>query len=76
MRTGFAIGSITDEPVDVVQRELVMLVREEGLPSKVLMKHQFTDWMLLDRDAVEDHPEVEFAIDMEGFGLPRIKVDG
>ena len=59
-----------------MQRYLAGIVREEGLPPKILMVHQFTDWMLLDRDSVEDHPEVELSIDMDGFGLAPIKVDG
>ena len=73
---GLAIGSITAEQVNEVQRELARLVREEGLPPKILMVHQFTDWMIEDRESVEDHPDVELAIDMDGFGLARIKVDG
>ena len=73
---GLAIGSITAEQVNKVQRELARLVREESLPPKILMVHQFTDWMIEGRDAVEDHPEVELAIDMDGFGLARVKVDG
>ncbi len=73
---GLAIGSVTAQQVNEVQRYLAGIVREESLPPKILMVHQFTDWMLLDRDEVEQHPEVELSIDMDGFGLAPIKVDG
>lgn len=73
---GLAIGSVTAEQVNEVQAYLAAIVREEGLPPKILMVHQFTDWMLLDRDSVEDYPEVELSIDMDGFGLAPIKVHG
>ena len=73
---GLAIGSITGEQVNEVQRYLAELVGEEGLPPKILMVHQFTDWMLLDRESVEDYPEVELSIDMDGFGLAAVKVAG
>ncbi len=51
-------------------------MREQGLPPKILMVHQFTGWILLDRAEVEDYPEVELSIDMDGFGLAPIKVAG
>ena len=76
MAPGLAIGSVTAAQVNEVQRYLAGIVREESLPPKILMVHQFTDWMLLDRDSVEDHPEVELSIDMDGVGLAPIKVDG
>ncbi len=70
---GLAIGSVTAAQVNAVQAYLAAIVREQGLPPKILMVHQFTDWMLLDREQVEDYPEVELSIDMDGFGLSHIK---
>ncbi len=76
VRPGLAIGSITGGQVNEVQRYLAELVREEGLPPKILMVHQFAEWMLTDRDAIEEHPEVELSVDMDGFGWPAVKVAG
>ena len=76
VRPGLAVGSITGEQVNEVQRYLAALVREEGLPPKILMVHQFTEWMLADRGDVEDHVEVELSIDMDGFGHARHKLHG
>ncbi len=76
VRPGLAIGSIGAEQVNEVQRYLAALVREGGLPSKILMVHQFVDGMLRDRDAVEDHDGVDLSIDMDGFGRPSEKLRG
>ena len=76
VRPGLAIGSVSAEQVNEVQRYLAALVREAGLPPKILMVHQFADRMLTDREAVEDHAEVALAIDMDGFGHPAPKLYG
>ncbi len=73
---GLAIGSISAGQLNEVQRYLAGIVREAGLPPKILMVHQFTDWMLTGREQVEDYPKVEISIDMDGFGLAPIKVAG
>ena len=73
---GLAIGSVTAQEVNAVQAYLAAIVRDEGLPPKILMVHQFTDWMLAGREQVEDHLEVELSIDMDGVGLAPIKVGG
>ena len=76
IRPGLVIGSMTGDEVNDVQRYLAGLVQAEGLPPKILMVHQFTPRMLRDRDAVEDFEDVDLSIDMDGFGLARIKVAG
>ena len=76
IRPGLVIGSMTGDEVNDVQRYLAALVQAEGLPPKILMVHQFTPRMLRDREAVEDFEAVDLSIDMDGFGLARIKVAG
>jgi hypothetical protein len=49
------------------------LVRAGGLPSKVLIVHQFTLGMLPDKAAVRDRPSVDVVLDMDGFGPPALK---
>ena len=75
-RPGLAIGSVTGAEINEVQRYLAGIVQAEGLPPKILMVHQFTHRMILDRDVVEDYAGVDLSIDMDGFGLIRIKVAG
>ncbi len=76
VRPGRAIGGITGSQVNDVLGYLSALVEEEGLPSKILMVHQFTGRMLHDRDAIERHSGVELSIDMDGIGSPRAKLNG
>ena len=76
VRPGRAIGGITGEQVNHVLRYLSALVAEEGLPTKILMVHQFTGRMLRDRDAITRHSGVELSIDMDGIGSPQAKLNG
>ena len=76
VRPGRAIGGITGGQVNEVLRYLSALVEEEGLPSKILMVHQFTGRMLHDRDAIQRHSGVELSIDMDGIGSPSAKLNG
>ncbi|MYA19045.1 MAG: hypothetical protein F4Z25_01985 [Chloroflexi bacterium] len=74
VRPGLVIGSLEAEHLNEVQHYLAGLVEEAGLPPKVLVVHQFVDWMILDRDAVEDVSGVEVTIDMDGFGGVALKL--
>ena len=74
LRPGLAIGSLEAEQLNEVQHYLASLVEDEGLPPKILVVHQFVDWMLLNRDAVEDVGSVELTIDMDGFGGINLKL--
>ena len=71
---GVAIGSLEASEVNEVQQYLATMVRALGLPPKVVVLHQFLDDMLLDVEAYEDVPEVELAIDMDGYGGDQAKL--
>lgn len=70
---GTVIGSLGATDVNRVQAYLAELVRDEGIPPKALVLHQFNGIMLLDPAGYDDVPEVEVVIDMDGFGGPAIK---
>ena len=76
VRPGRAIGGITGGQVNEVLGYLSALVEEEGLPTKILMVHQFTGRMLHDRDVITRHSGVALSIDMDGIGTPRAKLNG
>ena len=76
VRPGLAIGGITGDQVNEVLAYLSALVESEGLPTKILMVHQFADRMLRDREVIEPQPGVELSIDMDGIGSPRAKLRG
>jgi len=70
---GTVIGSLGADDVNAVQAYLATLVREEGIPPKALVLHQFNGIMLLNPTQYDDVPEVEIVVDMDGFGGPAIK---
>lgn len=72
---GSAIGTLVAPDVNAVQRYLAGLVREERLPRKVLVLHQFQDQMLAGQSTYDAVPEVEITIDMDGFGADWVKLD-
>ncbi|MCY3645002.1 MAG: hypothetical protein OXG41_15595 [Acidimicrobiaceae bacterium] len=76
VRPGLAIGGITGDQVNEVLEYLSALVESEGLPTKILMVHQFAERMLHDREVIEPQPGVELSIDMDGIGTPRAKLRG
>ena len=76
-RPGTAIGRIRADTVDQVQAYLAAIVREQEIPPKLLVLHQFLGWMLPGAaSGYADHPEVEIVIDMDGYGSPPEKLVG
>lgn len=71
---GELIGHLDADQVNAVQDYLAELVVAEDLPPKILVLHQFLDFMLHDRDRYADVPEVEITIDMDGFGWDQDKL--
>ena len=71
---GELIGSLAAEDVNRVQEYLAGLTREHGLPPKILVLHQFVDYMLLNRDQWDEVPEVELTVDMDGYGWDQDKL--
>ncbi|MEZ4502067.1 MAG: hypothetical protein R3C39_05545 [Dehalococcoidia bacterium] len=71
---GQVIGTLPAEDVNRVQDYLARFVREHELPPKVLVVHQFMEYMLENTDEYDAHPEVEITIDMDGFGGVEAKL--
>lgn len=72
---GKVLGTLDAADVNRVQAYLASLVRQNGLPPKMLVLHQFVDSMLSQPDRYDRLPEVEIAIDMDGYGSVRSKLD-
>lgn len=70
------IGSATAEEINVVSEWLAELVREENLPQKLFVIHQFQVAMLPDRENIDTlHPELAFVLHADGHGYPEQKFD-
>ncbi len=76
VRPGQALGSISADDVNAVQRYLASIVHEEGLPPKLLMVHQFAERMFRNRGGIEDYDAVHLSFDMDGFGGTGAKLNG
>ena len=74
LRPGLVIGGINAAQINAVQHYLADLSRQEGIPPKILMVHQFAAHMIEDRAAIESVDDVELSIDMDGFGGIGIKL--
>ncbi len=62
------VGSVDGAEVNTVVDYLVGLVREEGLPQKVLVLHQFQSRMITNRDIIRTPPELATVIHVDGQG--------
>ena len=67
------IGTVDAAEINQVSEWLATLVREEALPQKLLIVHQFHVSMITDRHRIETPPELAVLIHMDGHGSPRTK---
>ena len=71
---GQEIGSTDAALVNEAATYLSTLVREENLPQKLLVVHQFTEEMIANRETlIEDVPGVALVLNVDGFGGQEIK---
>ena len=47
---------------------LADFVRDNGLPQKMLMLHQFADFMIRNRETLQERPEIQMIIQIDGNG--------
>lgn len=70
------IGSATAEEINVVADWLAQLVRENNLPQKLLILHQFQLAMYPDRENIRTgQPELAWVLHADGHGVPEQKFD-
>lgn len=69
------IGSVDAAEVNAVSEWLAAIVREENLPQKFFLLHQFRLDMITNRDQVQRRPELAVVIQMDGQGPLSTKYD-
>ena len=70
------IGGVDAAEVNEVMTWLADLTRDNNLPQKVMILHQFATGMLRDRDQIEAaaHPELAVMLHADGHGTPDLKM--
>lgn len=72
---GKKIGTYDAEDINFCSEYLAKLVREYGLPPKILVVHRFTQRMVTNYRNIILRPEVQIVIDMDGWGGSELKYD-
>lgn len=73
-RGGF-VGHVDADEVNAVALWLSEIVREEQLPDKLLVVHQFQDQMIRNRERLVEPPGITLTIHMDGLGTREQKLD-
>jgi hypothetical protein len=68
------IGSVSAAELNEVINYVADLVRDEGLPQKLVLLHQFRTSMITERDTLADREEVGLVIQMDGEGQGGLSV--
>lgn len=71
---GTIIGTYDAADINYVSEYLAKLVKQYNLPPKILIVHRFTKGMVTNYKQIALHPEVQFVMDMDGWGFPAKKV--
>jgi len=67
---GDVIGGISAADVTYAQETLAAISAEHDLPPKMLIVHQFVEWMIVDKAELAPVPGVQLVIEVDGFGVP------
>lgn len=62
------IGRVEASEVNLVVDWLADLVRDNGLPQKMIIVHQFREFMIQERATLKERPELQMVIQMDGQG--------
>lgn len=71
---GTKIGTMDAAEINFAIEYLTKLVKENGLPPKILVVHRFTRNMITNHQDIKATPQVQVVINMDGFGFPAKKV--
>lgn len=72
-KPGTVIGTMDAAEINWASRYLKNLVKTYQLPPKILILHRFTRNMITNVPKIELQPEVQFVMEMDGWGAPELK---
>jgi hypothetical protein len=70
---GSEIGTYDAADINYVSNYLASLVQKFNLPPKIFVVHRFTKKMVTSYKSIKILPEVQFVMDMDGWGTPATK---
>ncbi len=74
-KPGTVIGSFDAADINYAAAYLADLVKKYDLPPKILVLHRFTQGMIKDYKQIKITPEVQYVLDMDGWGSPARKIN-
>ena len=74
-KPGTVIGTLDAADANWCVNYLTKLVKENNIPPKILIFHRFTKNMLTDARKIHPTPQVQFVLDMDGWGPVSLKTD-
>lgn len=72
-KPGTSIGTFDAADINYCTDYLAKLVRQYHLPPKIFVVHRFTKKMVTNTQNIKLHPEVQFVVNMDGWGEPELK---
>lgn len=75
MAPGTVIGTMSAKDINWASNYLANLVTQYHLPPKILVVHRFTLDMVTHYQNITPLPQVQFVMDMDGWGFPAKKVN-
>lgn len=73
-KPGKVIGTLDAASINTVAAYLARLVKENNLPPKIMVIHRFTQGMVTNYKLIKTLPEVQFVMDMDGWGIKAKKL--
>jgi len=74
-KPGTVIGTMSSADINYAINYLATVVKENNLPPKILIIHRFTQPMVTGYKNIKLVPEVQFVMDMDGWGTKERKID-
>ena len=71
---GINLGSVDGAEVQKAVDYVSKLVKENNLPDKIVLVHQFTDKALVNKKAIKPADNVEVALNFDGYGPDSTKM--
>lgn len=72
-KPGTVVGTYDAAEINYCSDYLAKLVRDNHLPPKIFIVHRFTKKMVTNSQRIKLHPEVQFVMNMDGWGEPELK---